>query len=429
MKIKAHHIASACGLVVFLAAGIVYQLLPSPIPARLENQAYVWQTRWNDEVLAAIDRASPVLDGFMLLSGEVDYDGKNFLFSPAYPTPKAGGKPVTMVLRVKTRFSNALSSGKGIEAKNFLTGLLSPIAQLGATPAPGPRIQIDYDCPTGALQDYGGLLKGIRSTFPGAVLSITALPDWLKSVAFSGICANLDYFVLQVHALERPITFDAPYTLCDAEKARAAVRQAERFGRRFYIALPTYTYRLVFNEKGTFQTIGAEQSPEFPAVPGQTRDVAADPEKTAGLVREWHVRPPRNCLGLVWFRLPVDSDRFNLRWPAFEKLLRGETPKFGVTPEIRTPSPGLYELWLVNSGDYTPAEGLQCMVRWNPTAILAYDVIGGYRAKPGRDANHIVIHGVAPCENAQPVLAAWFRVKSEFNNNKDAVQCGPVFAQ
>ena len=429
MRVRTRHIAWLSVLLGCLAGGIVYCLLPGPARVPLENQAYVWQTRWNNEVVSAVDRAAPLLDGFMVLYGEADYDGKEFHFSPAYPEPRAGGKPMTMVLRIKTRLSKALASDGGGAARAYLEGLLSPYLQSVSTGTSNPAVQIDYDCPTGALKDYGGLVKGIRESFPGAVLSVTALPDWLKSDGFSGVVSNVDYFVLQVHSLERPTTFDAPYTLCDPEKARAAVRRAEKLGRRFYIALPTYTYRLVFDDKGTFQYIGAEQLSELPPPTWRIRDVAADPGKTAELVREWHARPPRNCLGLVWFRLPVDSDRFNLRWPAFEKVVSGEAPKCAITAEMRQPDPGLYELWLGNSGDYMPAKGIECTIQWKAAAILAYDVIGGYRVEPNRESDQITIHGPSPREDAQPVLAAWFRVRPEFNGRKDVVQCGAVSNQ
>jgi hypothetical protein len=331
-----------------------------------------------------------------------------------------------MVLRAKTHLAKALSDGQNQAAQQYISKLLLPYLDAAKQHAAHPAIQLDYDCPTAALKDYAALLKSLRTVLPEVILSITALPDWLNSRDFSEVIANIDYYVLQVHSLERPTTLDATYVLCDPNKTQTAVRRASKYGRPFYVALPTYTYRLVFDDTGHFRSIAAEQSSESPPPGWHTRNVAADPEKIAKLIRDWHAHPPRYCSGFVWFRLPVDSDHFNLSWPAFQKVMIGDAPKFAVIAEMRQPDPGLYEVWLSNSGEYTPAQEIICSVNWKEGSVLAHDVIGGYAEKAELEKNRILIHGPAPALSAKPTMAAWFRVRSEFNENKEIVQCSPV---
>ena len=53
------------------------------------------------------------------------------------------------------------------------------------------------------------------------------------------IVAASDGYVLQVHSLEKPNGFDAPFTLFDPQVAVAAAVKASSFGVPFRVALPT----------------------------------------------------------------------------------------------------------------------------------------------------------------------------------------------
>jgi hypothetical protein len=128
----------------------------------------------------------------------------------------------------------------------------------------------------------------------------------------------------------------------------------------------------------------------------------------------------------MWFRLPVDSDHFNLSWAAFQKVMKGEAPTLSISAEIRQPDPGLYEVWINNFGEYTPAQEVQFKVQWKANSLLAYDVIGEHKGVPDYANNWITIHGPAPREKTEPVLAAWFRARSDFKEEKEIVKCNPV---
>ena len=390
------------------------------------QQAYVWQMQWNEAVHRAIDQSQPHVDGFMLLAGEVGYDGKDFTFLPASPDLQGISKPLTVVLRIRGEFSKGLKQHHVPSAVEYILARLTPWLSAKDGDASRPGVQIDFDCPTSALLEYAGFLQALRTSLSDTHLSITALPDWLNSEAFPKLLAHVDYFVLQVHSLDTPTTMDAPYTLCDPKKAVRAVERASRIGVPFYIALPTYSYRLLFDQQGRFRSIIAEQTAQSPA-PGMTvKDVSADPAVLAQLARQWRDHPPDNCLGLAWFRLPVEGDKRNLPWPAFAALLKGDTPKTAFTAEMRQPEPGLYELWLSNSGDYAPSCPVSFEVRWNKDAVLAYDIIGGFKGRGSLGQNTVQVEGPAPEANVPPKVVGWFRVRPEHNEDKEVVQCSAV---
>ncbi len=388
----------------------------------MTRHAYVWQTRWSPEVDAAVARAAPVLDGFMALCGEVDSDGKTFSFQPAEPVARTGEDPVVPVLRARKGLGDALSGGRTGEAAEFILNALPAAAR-----APdGPGVQLDYDCPTAALADYAALLEALRGRLPGVTLSFTALPDWLNSADFPRLARGADYYVLQVHSLDRPAGPDAPHVLCDPEKARAWARRAAGMGRPFFIALPTHRYRLLFDASGKFRALTAEQDPGPPPPGWRAREAAADPAGIAALVREWTADPPRNCRGIVWFRLPVDGDRMNLPWGAFAKLIAGEAPTAEVVAEWSSPRPGLRELRLRATGDCRPPGDVRCAVHWPAGAVMAYDVLGGYTGEPAPAGDGVTLRGPAPEPGEEAVMAAWFRLGPDVADPESAIQCGLV---
>ncbi len=414
------------GLSVAAALGVSAHVLfsaspPASVP-QFQHWMYVWQTRWDGAVTAAAERAASSVNGFMALCGVADYEGTAFHFTPTQPAPVVGGKAVTFVCRVETGFSKAIDAGRTDEAAAFLADSLRVLPRTNGS----INIQIDYDCPTRALAGYGLLLSALRRGMPEANLSITALPDWLNSGDMATLAGEAAYFVLQVHSLEKPVSADRLPKMCDPDKARGYAQRAAKLGRPFYIALPTHTGRMVFDQEGEFRLIQSEQSgPTLP--PGWTaRDVAADPAELAGLVRGWKDAPPDNCLGIAWFRLPVEGDRLNLPWPVVADVMAGTAPKADVIVELRRPEPGLYEAWVVNRGGYQPAGRVRFQVGWMPDAVQAYDVVGTFRPGVPHGRNSLTFVGRPPGAKGEEVMAAWFRMRPGHAGEKEGVQCVQV---
>ena len=103
------------------------------------------------------------------------------------------------------------------------------------------EIQLDYDAPTSKLNDYRDILKQMQARITPMPLVITALPAWLDTDDFQNLLPWINYFVLQVHSVNKGHA-DVPRTLFNPEQAWTAVLKAHSFGKAFVVALPTYAY-------------------------------------------------------------------------------------------------------------------------------------------------------------------------------------------
>ena len=59
----------------------------------------------------------------------------------------------------------------------------------------------------------------------------------------------------------------------------------------------------------------------------------ADPHAMADLVHHWQQSHPRSMTGLIWFRLPVASDRMNWRWETGQRDARQTTQEGTLHPQ------------------------------------------------------------------------------------------------
>ncbi|MDX9973956.1 MAG: DUF3142 domain-containing protein, partial [FCB group bacterium] len=342
-------------------------LFRSPVPVlSFETVAYVWQNAWTQEVRAAVDRSSTRFNGYFVLVGEVDGIEASLRLHSAsvdWQTLSRTHRPVTLTLRA----NRGLLEGRSIgETVGFLAATLrkaSAEAEKAQVRVDG--VQLDYDCPTARLVDYALLVKALRESMHDTPLSVTALPTWLDSRAFKALIRETDHYVLQVHTLDKPTTVDAPIVLFDAEKLPARLERASRLRKPYFVALPTYGYRVAFDENGHFTALGAENAPALP----NARIVMADPEVLAKVVATLRAKPPAWCRGIAWFRLPVDSDTLNWSWPALESVMKGKAPSTLPLAELRRPAKNLFELWLTNTAGYVSDTPVAVTVRWKGTRL------------------------------------------------------------
>lgn len=402
----------AIALLVFAAIGL---FAPPPAPPRpLSTAYYVWQMQWNDDVREAIRTADASANAFMVLVGEVNATGGELRLQRGYPDWAALAKtraPVTIVLRANAALADMLQSDTRDKAIAFVIDALDVIiaeAETGGAMVRG--IQLDYDCPSAKLASYKTLLDAIRPRFDNIERSITALPTWLKSRDFDELVGELAYYVLQVHSLEPPKSFDDRIDLCDTGRVPGYLRRAASINARYYLALPTYGYRFVFDEHGKFAAIVAE-GPEPILKPGQrVRTATSDPEEIANVVRNIRANPPHGLLGVVWFRLPIATDALNWPWQTLEAVRDGRAPRTAFTVDLHNPSPGLYELYIVNTGETWPTQPIRTTLTYSVNSILASDTHNGFSAT-NSTAESTTLTGPAPRPD-QSVLAAWFRVDS-----------------
>lgn len=353
---------------------VPYLLLATLVHAApLPHAAYVWQRQWDEHVRAAVSNAAPCLSGFVVLAGE-----NHARFAPDLAAVHATGKPCGVAFRLTT------------------------LATLDLTGFDAAEIQIDYDCPESKLDAYRQWLVPFRAKVAPTPVTITALPAWLRQPAFSNLVAASDGFVLQVHS------FDT--TLCDTGKAARAVAEAARYGVPFRVALPTYGYVVAHDLAGKFLGLSAEGPARNWPADSVLSEVRTDPAAMAALVREWSAHRPANLTGIIWYRLPIATDRLNWRWPTLAAIIAGKVPQPALVPQLRQPEPGLVELDLANTGNADAFTNVTVTVRWRDATLLACDALAGF-AITGTETNAARFVGnprVAPGERR---VAGWLRFR------------------
>lgn len=103
----------------------------------------------------------------------------------------------------------------------------------------------------------------------------------------------------------------------------------------------------------------------------------ADAVASAELVADWRESRPVGLRGIVWYRLPVSTDRRNWPWETFSRVARGQP----VHAELKVEYGGGNEnasndVVIVNRGD-APGRLPQRVTPSGPA--LAADAVGAYR--------------------------------------------------
>jgi hypothetical protein len=348
-------------------------------PAKLTQEAYVWQRVWSQPVRDALAEHATNFDGLVVLAAEVSWrDAESVVVRVPldYAALAGAGRPIGLALRVRP-WGGAFSEDDpaAVLLASLAAGLVAGAKGSGLNPA---ELQIDFDCADSKLDGYRAWLGAIRRKLGPTPLTITALPSWLSQPAFAPLARATDGYVLQVHSLERPTGVDAPFSLCDPAAARRAVGRAGEIGTPFRVALPTYGYVVAFDAGGRFAGLSAEgPSPAWPEG-AQLREARTDPTAMAGLVQAWSTNPPAAMRGIIWYRLPVAGDVLNLRWPTLAAIMAGRFPREDVRAESRRVEAGLVEISAANRGELDYSSRLAVEVHWQNARLVAGDGLHGF---------------------------------------------------
>jgi hypothetical protein len=310
----------------------------------LAHEVYVWQRHWTSAVREGIDRAAPAVAGFDVLIGEIGAD-RVAVAEVDYAALARTGKPVSLGLRMAAYAGEFSARARPFrQAVEMLQSALSRAREAGL---PIAQLQLDFDCPSKHLAGYANWVRELRATFSPVPLAITALPDWLGQRDFRDLARAAGDFVLQVHSVPgRPA---AKPVLCDPAAARSSVERASHLGVPFRVALPTYSCVLLTDENGRVVGIHAEESPSSPTA-GQII-LRSDAVEMAALVQEWEKHRPPNLHGVIWYRLPIDSNRLNWRWPTLAAILAGKTPQPVGAMHLVPSGDQIEDIVLENRGD------------------------------------------------------------------------------
>ena len=344
----------------------------------LPNDVYVWQRVWTEPLHQALEQHATPFSELVVLAAEVVGSGRSarVVRVPVdYAFLSQVNRPVGLALRVGQLSGPDITADDRARALGDLAASL--IQEALTNHVRVAELQIDFDCATAKLEGYGIWVKEVRRQIAPVPVIITALPAWLKHPAFKRLVQAVDGFVLQVHSLERPRGHDAPFNLCRPEVARHAVEQAARLGKPFRVALPTYGYRLAFDAKGRWAGLSAEGSPRDWPADHVIREVRADPNSMARLVREWTANRPATLRGVIWYRLPVEGDTLNWTWPTLAAVMAGEIPQSSLRSATRRPQAGLVEVDLINDGQAAGTSPVSVILHWRQARLVAADGLQG----------------------------------------------------
>jgi len=390
---------------------------------RLSNQAYVWQRAWTPAVQSAVRTESAQFTELVYLAAEINFTPHIQIarVSPDFKSMASSGHPVGVALRI------GAYHGK-LEADDAVARELCELAQsvVDEAKAGGLKVaelQVDFDCPEAKLDGYRIWISAIKHRLAPTPVVITALPSWLKREEFKPLAAEAGSYVLQVHSLEKPSSIDAPMTLCDPAAARRAVEQAGRIGIPFRVALPTYGYRVAFDQRGKFVGLGAETMAGIDDSQIQTRELGADPIAMAGLVRTWTSDRPASLIGVIWYRLPVNDDTLNWRWDTLQMVIGGRDPVGKTVATVRETQPCLFDVELANCGDADTSVPKRVIFRWRNAELVAVDSLAGFDHQAQSNSvifeapEHVAGQRLAPGDRL-PI--GWLRLSADKEVHADA---------
>lgn len=351
----------------------------------LRHEVYIWQRAWTKPVHDAVAQHGTNFARLVPLRAEISWkDRKPQLTRVAvdYRTLNnvAGTDPdvrpgpgVGLALRIGP-YAGPFATNDPIVT--FITDVADLIVSDARTNGvPLTELQIDFDAAQSKLDGYRLWVEAIRQRVAPLPVTITALPSWLNSPAFKRLAVVAPNYVLQVHSVERPRRFDAPFSLCEPRAARRAVERAARIGVPFRVALPTYGYTLAFDPAEKFLGLSAEgPRPNWPTN-ALLREVASDPVELSALVQSWTTDRPAAMRGIIWYRLPTIVDNFNWRWPTLGAIVASRSLQEKLRIEPRRVEAGLTEVILVNEGELDISSRLAVEVRWTDARLIASDAL------------------------------------------------------
>ncbi len=389
---------------------------PQPVSSVLPHEAYVWQRAWNEPVRDAVARHAVQLSGLTVLSAEVSWRDRR---------PQVLRVPLdfAVLTNAPCAIGLALRIGPcpiGLSTNEAITTFLADVAASLVAEARVHRLalrelQVDFDCAESKLDSYHAWVEAFRRKVAPVPVTITALPSWLGQPGFKRLAASAGDYVLQVHSLQRPRTFDAPFTLCDPAAARQAVERAARIGVPFRVALPTYGYLTAFDAKGRFVGLSAEGPNKSWPAGVRTREVRANPLELATLVQLWTTNRPAGMRGIIWYRLPVAGDVLNWRWPTLAAMMAARCPRESFRAEPRRVEPGLVEINLVNDGDLDLSSRLAVKVRWQQARLVAADGLRGFESVDGGPSTAQFQTRTEPCRlpAGEKQVIGWLRLSED----------------
>ena len=373
----------ACMLTAVCLTGCRRQEAPGP-SAPLVQRGYLWQREWTPSVVDAVTQAEGILDGLVILGGEIQWRGTTPQVIRAtipWDVLKESKKPCAIALRVAP-FAGPLDKDGG-PLPTIMEVAKSLLAEAQSHGVKVNEFQLDYDCAQKKLAGYRIWLRALRPVVSPMPLVITTLPAWLDEPEFAKMVDEVDGYVLQVHSVSTKKE-GGRAVLCDPRLARKWVGKAVMLNRPFSVALPTYWCVAGYDPAG--KLLGVSMDGVQPSWPGGTRvlELSTQADDMADLVKEWQTTRPHGMKELLWYRIPVATDVRNWHWPTLAAVMAGRHPKHHI--EVVTQGENPVDFTLVNSGEAEETFDRPVIVTWDEAALVASDALAGWtvQAETGR---------------------------------------------
>jgi hypothetical protein len=369
---------------ILLAAALFASCRPQSSDTPLVQRGYLWQRDWTQAVAAAAIDADRQTDGVVILGAEIQWSAGRpspIRANLSWQTLKSLKKPVALALRIEPYpgpFVEHDLAATAIADEATLLTQKAKARQLNLS-----ELELDFDCPQRKLAGYEIWVHAVRAAIRPIKLVLTTLPSWLDERDFPDLIGQSDGYVLQVHSI--PTGHRTGHeVVCDPALARSWVTKAGNLGRPFDVALPTYRCTAGYDPAGNL--LGVAMDSVAPVFPPGTRllEFDSDADALSRLVSDWHKARPENLKGIIWYRLPVSTDRQNWRWPTVIAVMEGRVPLHHL--EVSSQGDNPVDLSISNNGEADVPLNCTVTVSWKEGSLIASDALPGWsiRLEPGR---------------------------------------------
>ena len=330
-----------------------------------DQQVYLWQRVWTPQHANALASSHDLFSTLRILALQVHPREGYRTIAVDSALLKQDGRPLWLVARLDGQL-------KQLDEAEIVQRLLQQVAHWQSAGLPLVGVEIDHDAATAKLPEYQHFLQQLRQRLPASLqLGITALPAWIGSPVLPGVLQQVDSSVLQVHAVLSPAQglFDGPLAL------RWAQQYAQITHRPFRLALPAYGMALVgFDAQGALV-----ESESTLRVTGNVQELSVAPQQIAEFLQQLAHAAPAHLRGVIWFRLPLESDRRAWSMDTLRAVIQGQSldtnwqVKFLPQPQQKA----LYDLLIENHGPVDAPLPREIHVKAGD--CLAADAVGNYR--------------------------------------------------
>lgn len=363
--------------------------------SQIPSEVYVWQRQWTAQHATALAQSRESFSGIRVLAAQIHPREGEIRARVDIPTLASDGRPVTIVLRLDGELAHLDTKRIG----GLLNQLIADWRQAGVNLR---GVEIDFDCARSRLDAYAQLLAELRTEMDsGLRFSITALPAWIGSKSLPGLIEQLDEVVLQVHSVSSP-----EQGLFDARRANNWISDFAKLSPRpLLIALPAYSAGLIRGVEGRSLVESEVSVP----VAGARHELDVDPLQMRAFLDQLEHEPPRQLVGIVWFRLPLPDDRRAWSLPMLEAVVQGQALISRIDAEMRA-SGAAFDLVLRNGGNLDSAFPRTITV--GAEHCTAADAVGGYMFVAEGNKYHFRLREVARLAAGSERVIGWLRCSS-----------------